>query len=120
MTSPGGEGKSVRRGEVYVADLAPFGGQLFKNRPVLVVQNDLGNQRSAETIVLTIRSDSGKRFAMLVPAARGEGGLHRDSLIDAGHILTLPKSGLGRRVGAMPSGIMTAVNEALRVSLGLV
>lgn len=119
MTSPSGQGRSARRGEVYVANLLPFGGRLFKDRPVLVVQNDLGNRSSPETIVVTIRSDSGKRYAILVPVVRGTGGVNRDSLIDTGHVLTIPQIGLGRRIGVMPPEVMKAVDQALRTSLAL-
>lgn len=119
MTNPGGERRSVRRGEVYVANLLPFGGRLYKDRPVVVVQNDLGNRSSPETIVLTIRSDHGKRFAILVPVARDAGGLDRNSVIDAGHVLTIPQAGLGRRIGTLPPEAMRAVDEALRTSLAL-
>ena len=119
MTNPSGEGRNVLRGEVYLANPLKLGGRLWKTRPVLIVQNDQGNRRPPETIALAIRSDCGRRYPVHVPAARGTGGLDRDSLVDAGQILTFLQSQLGRRLGRMPPEIMKAVDEALRVSLGL-
>lgn len=119
MTSPSGEGRSVRRGEVYIADLLHLGGRLWKHRPVVVVQNDVGNRVGSETIVLAIRSSTERKYPIHVDVGRGAGGLDHDSRVDAGQVLTLLKDQLGRRIGMIPPDIMKAVDEALRVSLGL-
>jgi mRNA interferase MazF len=59
----------------------------LSTRPVVVVQNDVGNRYSPETIVLAIRDHpEGKRLPVFVPIERGCGGLGKDSIVDAGHI----------------------------------
>ena len=114
------ESKGVRRGEVYQVDLALQGGRLRKTRPVLVVQNDLGNRVSPETIVVAIRDAHGGRLLpIFVLVKKGLGGLQKDSIVDAGHIVTVGQAALVQRLGAMPSDVMNSVDKALRVSLAL-
>jgi mRNA interferase MazF len=115
-----GPERHVLRGEVYLSDLWTAGGRLQKRRPVLVVQNDTGNLHSSETIVAGIRDVGGRPpLAILVPVSRGTGGLEKDSSVDAGHVLTILRRELGRRIGRMPPEVMARVDHALRISLGL-
>ena len=112
--------RSVSRGDVYLADLPAAGAPLRKIRPVVVVQNDAGNRRSPETIVLSIRRACfGKRLPIRVFATAGTGGLRKDSDIDAGQVYTIHKSNLGPRLGRMPPEVMAAVDAALKKSLAL-
>lgn len=116
MARPG----HVRRGEIYLADLSEHGGSLRKNRPVLIVQNDVGNRYSPETIVAAIRdAHGGKPLPVFVPVGRGSGGLRKDSIVDAGHLATIPKEALAHRLGALPVEMLAAVDRALLLSLGL-
>jgi len=113
-------GTSVLRGEVHIADLQRPGGRPWKNRPVLVIQNDMGNRHSPETIVAAIRDAEGKRpLPVFVRVPRGIAGLEKDSVIDAAQVLTVARQELGHRLGAMPPDVMAAVDRALRISLGL-
>ena len=115
------EARVVRRSEVYLLDLSTEGGRLVKERPVLIVQNDVGNLRSAETIVLAVRDPHGGRMLpIFVPVSGGTGGLKKDSIIDAGHILTVAKSSLGKKQGGLPPRLMATVDQALRISLELI
>ena len=110
----------VRKGEVYLLDATPFGGRLRKSRPVVVVQNDIGNRFSPETIVAAIRDPHGGRpLPVYARASKGEGGLAKDSIVDAGHISTVSKAQLTARLGALPPAVMADVDRALRVSFGL-
>lgn len=112
--------RSVQRGEVYLTDLARAGGVLEKNRPVLVVQNEMGNRNSPETIVAAVRSADARRdLPVFVRLLKGTGGLHRDCVVDAGHLHTIPQASLGLRVGVLPRDVMDLVDRALEVSLGL-
>lgn len=109
-----------RRGEIYTCDLRAAGGPLFKNRPVLILQNDAGNEFSSEIIVAAIRHARPRRplpIQVLVPA--GTGGLTKDSVVDCGHIATVERTALGRRWGELPPEVLAHVGAALRVSLGL-
>lgn len=110
----------VRRGEVYLLDTAPYGGRLTKRRPVLVVQNDIGNRFSPETLVAAIRDPHGGRpLPVYARAPKGEGGLAKDSIVDAGHISTVSRAQLTARLGSLSPAVMAEVDRALRVSFGL-
>ena len=111
--------RSVRRGEVYICEMETAGGQMWKNRPVLVVQNDRGNLYSPETIVAGLRTGGGPFLPIRVRVPAGTAGLHRDSWIDAGQLLTLKKHQLGAFIGRLPAELMGAVDAALRLSLAL-
>ena len=121
MKTSGAEDKTVRRGELYLLDLSREGGRLSKRRPVLVVQNDVGNRRSPETIVLAVRDlHGGKMLPIFVPVPRGVAGLKKESFVDAGHIATVARGRLGDRLGVLPPRWLALVDEALRVSLALI
>lgn len=87
---------------------------------MLVVQNDVGNRMSPETIVVAIRDPHGARmFPILVEVAAGIGRLAKRSVVDCGHIHTISKEALARRLGELPRDVMMQVDQALRVSLAL-
>lgn len=110
----------VRRGDVYLIDLSEYGGRLRKKRPVVVVQNDIGNRYSPETIVAAVRDPRGGRtLPVHVPLGKGTAGLAKDSLVDAGHLSTVPKEALTNFVGRLPGPGMQMVDRALRTSLNL-
>lgn len=112
--------RSVRRGEIYLLDFQEAGGRLTKFRPGLIVQNDRGNQRGLETVVAAIRAATpGKWLPVHVGVRRGIGGLDKDSVVDAGHLTTVRKGELGKRLGTLPDALMDSVDRALAVSLGL-
>ena len=118
--SEGAESK-VNRGEVYLLDLSREAGRLKKERPVVVIQNDIGNVHSSETIVAAVRDrQRGGMLPIFVPVGRGTGGLKKDSLIDTGHLATVGKVGLGRKLGTLPPRVMAQVDEALKISLDLI
>jgi mRNA interferase MazF len=88
--------------------------------PCVIVQNDVGNRHSALTIVVAVTSNL--RVAALpigVFVKGGVGGLSKDSVIHCGHIYTVDKIRLGKRLGQMPLNVMSIVDEALRRSLTL-
>lgn len=116
---PDPSGRTVRRGEVYKINPSQQGGVLYKERPVVVVQNDVANERACDTIVVAIREDRRRSLPVLVPVERGVGGLSKDSSIDTGHIVTVRKEWLAARIGTMPAEVMRQVDQALRTSLAL-
>lgn len=112
--------RDVRRGDVCSIDLSRHGGRLQKVRPVLVVQNDVANRVSSETIVAAIRDPHGGRsLPVFVHVAHGTGGLKKASIIDAGHLNTVGKDMLAGPIGSMPPDVMARVDAALRVSLSV-
>jgi len=110
--------EGLERGEIHWANLSAAA-SIKKKRPVLVIQNNIGNRYSGETIVAAIRHDSQKSLPIHVAVGKGIAGLSKDSLIDCGQIATIPKSMLGEPIGVLPPAAMAAVDRALMVSLGL-
>lgn len=115
------EGRVVRRGEVYFANLNPvLGSEQGGVRPVLVVQNDAGNRRSSTVIVAPITSRIGKaRLPTHVLLPGQVLGLDRDSVVLLEQIRTLARSRLKGRVGVLDAATLREVDRALAVSLGL-
>ncbi len=120
MSAPTG-GAWPRRGEVYWLDFDPSTGHEMSGlHPCVIVQNDVGNQYSALTIVVAITTNlrvAALPIGVLIPA--GVGGLTRDSVAHCGHLYSLDKSRLRNKLGELPADRLTEVEQALRVSLGL-
>ena len=89
-------------------------------RPVLIIQNDLGNQHGTTVIVAALTAQPKKpTMPTHVPIPQGEGGLYRDSMVLAEQVRTLEKSRLIRLLGSVSPDMMRRVNHALRVSLDM-
>ena len=112
---------NVRRGEIYYADLSPVvGSEQGGIRPVLIVQNDIGNKHSPTVIAAAITSKQDK--ASLPTHIRVDavsGGLSRDSVVLLEQIRTLDKRRLRERMGKLDSNSMNQINSALTISFGL-
>ena len=113
--------QTVRRGDIYYADLSPVvGSEQGGVRPVLIVQNDTGNRHSPTVIAAAITSQTGKtKLPTHIELAARSVGLNRDSVILLEQIRTLDKSRLRERMGKLDAKTMTAVDNALAVSFGL-
>lgn len=112
----------VRRGEIYLANLDPVQGrETGKTRPVLIVQNDIGNAYSPTTIVAIITEYSDKKAAypICVPIPQSE-GLTKKSIVNLAQIRTIDKRRLypGKRA-VLSSETMNQVDMAITLSLGL-
>ena len=112
----------IRRGEIYCADLNPIiGSEQGGVRPVLVLQNDVGNRFSPTVIVAAITSQICKaRLPTHVEGYRGDCGLQADSVILAEQIRTIDKRRLRERMGALPPDKVDEVERALKISLGII
>ncbi len=110
-----------QRGEIYFLDFSPsLGREMRGPHPALVIQNDVGNQASALTIVAAITSNlKVARLPVGVPIAPEESGLPRPSVVHLGHIYTVDQRRLDRLAGRLPEVVMEKVDVALQVSLGL-
>lgn len=113
--------KSVKRGDIYYADLSPVvGSEQGGIRPVLIVQNDTGNRHSPTVIAAAITSQTGKaRLPTHIELGARNYGLSRDSVILLEQVRTLDKSRLRERMGQLDAPTMRSVDEAIAVSLGL-
>lgn len=113
---------NVRRGDVYFADLSPVvGSEQGGFRPVLIVQNDIGNRFSPTVIIAAITAQIQKaKLPTHVEIASRDFGLERDSVILLEQIRTLDKQRLKEKLTHLDDDVMRHVDEALRISLGLV
>ena len=110
----------ITRGDLYSACLDPVvGSEQGGIRPVLVIQNDIGNRYSPTVIVLAVTGQVNKaRLPTHVPVAAEGTGLQKDSVILAEQIRTLDKRRLRERIGTLRPEVMDRVSEALKISLG--
>lgn len=112
---------TVHRGDIYYADLSPVvGSEQGGIRPVLIVQNDVGNRFSPTVIAAAITSQQGKApLPTHIPLRAAENGLARDSVVLLEQIRTLDKRRLRAHMGRLDEPSMNRVNQALQVSFGL-
>jgi mRNA interferase MazF len=112
---------NIKRGEVYFAQLNPVvGSEQGGIRPVLVVQNDIGNQYSPTTIILAITSQINKaKLPTHVELKAAKYGLDKDSVILGEQVRTIDKTRLKQRIAFLDEETMVKVNQAIEVSLGL-
>jgi mRNA interferase MazF len=111
----------VKRGDIFYADLSPVvGSEQGGVRPVLIVQNDVGNRHSPTVIAAAITSQINKaRLPTHIELDGGDSGLARDSVVLLEQIRTLDKRRLKERMGQLDERTMYAVNNAIAVSFGL-
>lgn len=112
----------IRRGEIYYADLSPVvGSEQGGTRPVLILQNNIGNQYSPTTIVAAITSQIAKaKLPTHVELPPGQAGLDKKSVVLLEQIRTIDKSRLMEKVALLQDDTMSKVSQAIEISLGLV
>ena len=112
---------SVKRGDIYYADLSPVvGSEQGGLRPVLIIQNDVGNRYSPTVIAAAITSRMGKtRLPTHIDIYADKAGLAKDSVILLEQIRTLDKRRLKEKMGHLDDDVMSSVNTAIAVSFGL-
>lgn len=111
----------VKRGDIFYADLSPVvGSEQGGVRPVLVVQNDVGNKFSPTVIISAITSQINKaKMPTHIEITADEYGLAKDSVILLEQIRTIDKRRLKERIGKLDDDLMQKVDDALTVSFGL-
>lgn len=114
-------GVTVKRGEIYYADLSPVvGSEQGGVRPVLIVQNDVGNKYSPTVIAAAITSQKEKsKLPTHIELDSQHCGLSRDSVVLLEQIRTIDKRRLKERMGSLDIQAMSQVNKALSISFGL-
>ncbi len=112
---------TVKRGDIYYADLSPvIGSEQGGVRPVLIVQNDVGNRYSPTVIAAAITSRTDKsRLPTHIEVFAAKDGLVRDSVILLEQIRTIDKRRLKEKMGHLDEASMQRVNDAISVSFGL-
>ncbi len=113
---------TVKRGEIYYADLSPVvGSEQGGIRPVVIIQNDIGNRYSPTVIAAAITSQREKaKLPTHIPLAASSCGLSKDSVILLEQIRTIDKQRLKERMGEIPPECMKQVDHALEISFGLI
>ena len=112
--------RTVHRGEIYYADLNPVvGSEQGGIRPVLILQNEVGNWFSPTVIVAAMTARGGKAHLPTHVPVGTDSGLRRPSLVLAEQVRTIDKSRLLERVGMLPPEKQGQVDRALRISFAL-
>jgi mRNA interferase MazF len=111
----------IKRGDIFYADLSPVvGSEQGGVRPVLIVQNDIGNKYSPTVIAAAITSQINKaKLPTHIEISAQEYGLAKDSVILLEQVRTIDKKRLREKIGRLDDELMEKVNEALGISFGL-
>ena len=111
----------VKRGDIYYADLSPVvGSEQGGIRPVLIIQNDVGNKYSPTVIAAAITSQINKaKMPTHIELAAKDYGINKDSVILLEQIRTIDKKRLREKIGHLDGLLMNTVNDALSISFGL-
>lgn len=112
---------NIRRGDIYYADLSPvIGSEQGGLRPVLIVQNDVGNKYSPTVIAAAITSKMTKsKLPTHIDIFGDKVGLSKDSVILLEQIRTIDKKRLKEKMGHLDDDLMHEVNDAITISFGL-
>ena len=112
---------SVKRGDIYYADLSPVvGSEQGGMRPVIIIQNDVGNKYSPTVIAAAITSRMGKtKLPTHIDVMADRAGLPRDSIVLLEQLRTLDKRRLKEKLGHLGEDVMGEIDTAIAVSLGL-
>lgn len=111
----------MKRGDIFYADLSPvIGSEQGGVRPVLIIQNDIGNRYSPTVIVSAITSQINKaKLPTHIEIKAEDFGLLKDSVILLEQIRTIDKKRLREKIGKLDDELMVKVNEGLFISIGL-
>ncbi|MBQ2704383.1 MAG: type II toxin-antitoxin system PemK/MazF family toxin [Clostridia bacterium] len=112
---------TIKRGDIYYADLSPVvGSEQGGIRPVLIVQNDVGNKYSPTVIAAAITSQRDKtKLPTHIQVNADNSGLAKDSIVLLEQIRTIDKQRLKEKMGSLDDYSMSMINQALSVSFGL-
>jgi len=113
---------SIKRGDIYYADLSPVvGSEQGGMRPVLIIQNDVGNRHSPTVIAAAITSQMNKaKLPTHIELGAKNFGLSKDSVVLLEQIRTIDKTRLKEKMGRLDDSLMHRVDNAIAVSFGLI
>lgn len=112
---------NIKRGDIFYADLSPVvGSEQGGVRPVLIVQNNVGNRFSPTVIAAAITSRQSKaKLPTHIPLGAKASGLSKDSVVLLEQMRTIDKRRLKEKMGTIDEADMNAINNAITISLGL-
>ncbi|MCI5597475.1 MAG: type II toxin-antitoxin system PemK/MazF family toxin [Lachnospiraceae bacterium] len=111
----------IKRGDIFYADLRPVvGSEQGGVRPVLIVQNDVGNRFSPTVIAAAITSQQSKaNLPTHISINAVNSGLSKDSVVLLEQVRTIDKKRLKEKMGTVDDSSMDAINKAISISFGL-
>ena len=111
----------IKRGDVFLANLSPTrGSEQAGRRPVLVIQNDVGNEFAPTTIIAPLTTKKyPKHYPTNVHVSKAAAGLREDSTVLLSQIRTIDKERLEKKLGHLPASYLDGVNIAIKMSLAL-
>lgn len=110
----------IKRGDIFYADLSPVvGSEQDGIRPVVIIQNNLGNKYSPTVIVLPITTKFKSNLPTHIPIKKGKSGLLKDSVILIEQVRTLDKSRLKDKIGILDNKTLEKIKNALKISLSI-
>lgn len=112
---------NIKRGDIYYADLSPvIGSEQGGVRPVLIVQNNVGNRFSPTVIAAAITSQHSKaNLPTHIPLNADSSGLAKDSVVLLEQVRTIDKKRLKEKMGTVDESSMNKINNAISISFGL-
>lgn len=111
---------NIKKGDIYYADLTPvIGSEQGGIRPVLIIQNDIGNRHSPTVIAAAITSRLDKHSLPTHVPLDADNGLCQNSIVLLEQVRTIDRSRLREYIGRMDAGRLRAVDQALAVSFGM-
>lgn len=112
---------NIKRGDIFYADLSPVvGSEQGGVRPVLIVQNNVGNKFSPTVIAAAITSQQSKaNLPTHIPLHADTSGLSKDSVVLLEQVRTIDKKRLKEKMGSIDESSMLAINNAISISFGL-
>ena len=112
--------KQIKRGQIYYADLSPVkGSEQGGHRPVLIIQNDIGNRYAPTVIAAIITSRHTKAKLPTHIWLNEECGLPKESMVECEQVRTIDKSRLKDFMGAVSNEVMAEIDKGLKISFGL-
>ena len=111
----------IKRGDIFYADLSPVvGSEQGGVRPVIIIQNDIGNKYSPTVIIAAITSQINKaKMPTHVEISAADYGLPKDSVILLEQIRTIDKKRLKEKIGSVNRVVVSKIDTSLAISVGL-
>lgn len=111
--------KKICKGDVWLIDFNPGrGSEQTGIRPAVIIQNNIGNQNAATTIVAIITTTL-KKYPITVMLEQDEGGVDKPCMVNLSQLLTIDKDRLIKKLGALDKEKIDQINTSLRISLAL-
>lgn len=112
--------QNIKRGDIFIVDLDETIGSVQSGlRPVVVIQNDIGNKHSTTLIVASITSKSKKKREMPTHIVLNIEELPKESIVQLEQITTVDKQQILEFIGTMPIAVMDEIDRAIKISLAL-